>query len=423
MKILFSVGELERDVNATTKIVIQLAEKLCLLGHSCAVAGVCNAFPQNEVVNGVQLVRLPSVSPIVKASESFERFFTSEGRNRNSSRMEFVKRHPLHGVSLFFKYRPEYYKNVEQPRYLKQIKAFASEFKPDALVCVCKPVLPVETVALSDISCPVYFYQVDPWGLHRIDNPQNSEDIINRELAVFEKAAHIFTTPVLMRQYAQHKDYSRYLYKAEGVEFPNIREYIPQQGVKSAIDFDSEYVNILFCGILTDEFRSPEYALKVIAQLIDKGEKIRVYFMGVNNSRVLDEYMERYPQNIFFRDRVPAQVAFATMEKADVLFNISNTLDNQVPSKIFDYFSMGKAVLNLQKIENCPAREYFDRYPLSFTLEENTAADTEQLAAFLGSSKTAHLDFDKVKEIFADATVDYVAQCMEKAFAENAGKA
>ena len=43
--------------------------------------------------------------------------------------------------------------------------------------------------------------------------------------------------------------------------------------------------------------------------------------------------------------------------------NISNKIDNQVPSKIFDYFSMGKAVLNLQKIENCPAREYFDSHP------------------------------------------------------------
>lgn len=420
MKILFSVGELEKDVNATTKIVIQLAEKLCLLGHSCAVAGVCNAFPENEVVNGVQLVRLPSVSPIVKASESFEKFFTAEGRNRNSARMDFVKKHPVHGLSLFFKYRPEYYKKVEQPRYLKQIKAFAAEFGPDALVCVCKPILPVETVALSDISCPVYFYQVDPWGFHRIDNAENREDIINRELAVFEKAAHIFTTPVLMGQYAQHPGYSRYLYKAEGVEFPNIREYIPQKNVKSAISFDGEYINILFCGILTDQFRSPEYALKAVTQLIDRGEKIRLYFMGVNNSRVLDRYMEKYPENIFFRDRVPAETAFATMEKADVLFNISNTLDNQVPSKIFDYFSMGKAVLNLQKIENCPAREYFDRYPLSFTIEENRETDIHRLSQFLKNSRTRQLEFSEVEEIFRDATVDYVAERMEKAFAENA---
>ena len=419
MRILFSVGELERDVNATTKIVLQLAERLCLLGHSCAVAGVCSAFPLDEEKNGVQIKRLAAVSPVVKASEAFEKFIAEKGSSRNASRTEFVKRHPLHSVAMFFRYRPEYYKKVEQPRYLKQIKSLAAEFKPDALVCVCKPILPVETVALSDISCPVYFYQVDPWGFHRIDNAEGREDIINKELAVFEKAKAVFTTPVLKRQYLQHKGYMQYAEKIKAVEFPNIREYKPKADVISAIEFDSDYINILFCGILTDEFRSPEHTLKSLAPLFDKGEKVRIYFMGVNNSRILDEYIARYPQNVFFRERVSADVAFATMEKADVLFNISNTLDNQVPSKIFDYFSMGKPVLNLQKIENCPAQEYFEKYPICLNMKEFEETDSEQLWEFLESSKGGKVDFSQVKEIYKEATVEYVADVMEKTFAEN----
>ena len=419
MKILFSVGELERDVNATTKIVLQLAEKLCSLGHSCAVCGVCNAFPLDEVKNGVQIKRMPAVSPVVKASEAFERFIKEGGNTRNSSRMDFVKKHPLHGLAMFFRYRPEYYRKIEQPRYLKQVKQLTEEFAPDALVCVCKPILPVETVALSDIDCPVYFYQVDPWGMHRIDNAQNSEDIINRELAVFEKAKAVFTTPVLKRQYMQHDGYKKYADKLQTVEFPNIREYHPAENVKSAIEFDADFVNILFCGIVTDEFRSPEYALNTLEELFRKGEKVRIYFMGVNNSKALDRYIEKYPDNVFFRERVSADAAFATMEKADVLFNISNQLDNQVPSKIFDYFSMGKPVLNLQKIENCPAEEYFVKYPLCCNMKEFETADVNGVYEFLENAKGQKIDFADVEKIYAEATVDYVAGVMEKTFAEN----
>jgi len=419
VKILFSVGELEKDVNATTKIVLQLAERLSFLGHSCVVAGVCNAFPQDEEKNGVQIKRLPAVAPVVKASEAFEKFFSQAGRNRNSSRMDFVKRHPVHGISLFFKYRPEYYKKVEQPRYLKQIKAIAKDFAPDALVCVCKPILPVETVALSDIDCPVYFYQVDPWGLHRIDNADASEDIISKELAVFERANGIFTTPVLKKQYLHHTGYKTFSHKIQAVEFPNIREYKPSQKAQSAIEFDDSYTNILFCGIVTDEFRSPEYTLKLLAALFEKGERIRVYFVGVNNSKTLDRYIRKYPDSVFFLDRVDSDTAFATMERADVLFNISNTLDNQVPSKIFDYFSMGKPILNLQKIKNCPAAEYFEKYPLCLTLREWAEADIEEIKIFLAEAKGKYIDFAQVEEIYREATVEYVADIMEKTFAKN----
>jgi hypothetical protein len=104
------------------------------------------------------------------------------------------------------------------------------------------------------------------------------------------------------------------------------------------------------------------------------------------------------------------------MDSADVLFNISNTLDNQVPSKIFDYFSMGKAILNLQKIENCPAQEYFDRYPVCHTVKEFEQSDSGTLLEFLQGAKGKKVDFDTVKQIYGTATVDYVAKAMETAF-------
>ena len=418
MKILFSVGDLEKDLNATTKIVVQLAEKLGSLGHSCMIAGECSVYPQDEKTGNVVLKRLPSAKGIVKASEAFDDFFRKKAEDRNTARGTFVKRHPIHSIFLFLKYHPRYIQ-YQQKRYLRQINQLVAEFKPDAVVAVCKPVLPFETVAMNVSGCPVYLYQVDPFGLHRIDNPEDKNGFIGRETAVFERAEHIFTTPALLRQYSEAEEYKNYTPKMTAVEFPNINKHIFAETVKPAIEFSGEYINLLFCGIVTDQFRSPAKLLKLLEPLFDKGEKIRVYFLGDNMSATVTEYCLRYPDNVIAKDRVPAETALATMNDADVLFNISNTLDNQVPSKIFDYFSMGKPVLNLQKIENCPAEEYFAKYPLCYNLKEFEPADADSLLEFLKKAKGQQMAFADVEKIYAEATVDYVADVMEKVFEEN----
>ena len=40
MRILFSAGELDKELNANTKIVMQLAEYMAQLGHEVAVCGI-----------------------------------------------------------------------------------------------------------------------------------------------------------------------------------------------------------------------------------------------------------------------------------------------------------------------------------------------------------------------------------------------
>ena len=88
-----------------------------------------------------------------------------------------------------------------------------------------------------------------------------------------------------------------------------------------------------------------------------------------------------------------------------------------MPSKIFDYFSLGKPVLNVQKIDNCPSREYFDRYPLSFTLTDRTP-DVQGMKEFLLSAKGRCVSYDTVLELFYDATLEYAADKCEKILAD-----
>jgi len=410
VKILFSAGELDKELNANTKIVLQLAEYMAQLGHTVAVCGICYYKPCEEMYNGVLLKKFSAPKVLVKASEAFEDFIAKG--DRNALRGQFIKKHPFKSVFVAARYNAVYTEKAEQPLYLKQIKDFVKVFKPDVMVLPYKPINSFDRVINSDIAVPMVAYQMDPWGLHRIDNENCDAAVIEKECAAFDRAKHIFTTPVLLRQYRENDKYKKYTDKMTAVDFPNVKGRAIKKEKKSAIDFDAEYVNILFGGVVADSFRSPEYALKALAPLFDREEKIRLYFMGTNNSAVLDEYIKEYPNNVFFKEKVSADTALATMEKADVLFNISNKIDNQVPSKIFDYFAMGKPILNLQRIKNCPAAEYFAKYPLVYNLKEWAKADSEELKEFLYDGKNKKVGFDTVKELYKTATVEYVAQSM-----------
>ena len=413
MKILFSAGELDKELNANTKIVLQLAEYMAAAGHEVAVCGICYYKPCDEKVRNVLMKKISAPKFLVSASEAFENFI-SKG-DRNALRGQFIKKHPFKSVMLAVRYNALYMEKVEQPRYLKGVKNIVNSFKPDVLVLPYKPINSFEHVVMSDIAVPMVAYQMDPWGLHRLDNATGDVAVVKKEAAAFDRVKHIFTTPVLMEQYGENELYRPYTQKMTAVDFPNVKEQM-HGDAQTAIEFDEEYINILFGGVVADEFRNPQKVLQTLAPMFEEGKKVRIYFMGVNNSKVLDEYLHRYPQNVFFREKVSAQQALATMEKADVLLNISNKIDNQVPSKIFDYFAMGKPVLNLQQIENCPAAEYFARYPLQFTLEAWRENDVVLLEEFLNSSRGRKLEFAQVKQLYKTATVEYVAESMLDVF-------
>ncbi len=412
MKIIFSTGWAEKQPNAITKIVIQIAEELIKSGHECIVCGVCTDYPGCEKTgNGLVIQRLPAIKPIVKSSQLLIKL-TDETGNVKNARSRMIKKYPFSAVMLLLKYSRIYEEKIEQPRYEKQVQKLVADFHPDAIICTCNPVKGCRTIIHCSTTVPKYIWQMDPWGLHKLHG--NSESI-NRELCAFNKAEYIFTTTILAELYLARPDYSVYRDKISPLEFPNIKPYI-SGNEKCPIDFDSGYINLLYCGTIADDIRNPEKLLKDITRI--KGEKIRLYFMGEGSSKPLDEYREKYPDVIIKAGRFSARQAASAMNRADILVNISNTVDNMVPSKIFDYFSMGKPVLNLQKITNCPSRRYFDKYPLAYTIEEFNHTDTSRLLNFIKTAKGKTVPFEQVEKIYHTATVDYVAEQIEKVLTE-----
>ena len=416
MKILFATGKLNKGFSPTSKIVFQIAKELAAKGHTCYICGFSADTAETATVeDGVNMLRWNSGLLTDKAQQSFDSYAASLGENaRSSARKSFMFKNPFMFGLLGYRYSPLYKPSKRAQLFGKRVKDFVLKEKIDI---VCPVYMPfgeaMYTAKELDGKVPVCLYQTDPWGLHRLPEFAKDEaDHIQQETALYAQASHIITTPALYRLYLKDSRYMPYTDKMTPLNFPNIRP-AQKSCAESVFSFDSDYINLLFCGLLEDEYRSPKTFLQSVCSMIDKGRKIKVYFLGTSTSRDLQQFCADYPQNFIHHEAVSFDRAVATMEKADFLLNISNTLDNMVPSKIFDYFSLGKPVVNVQKIENCPSREYFDRYPLGFTFED-FSPDKVSLEKHLDSCKGKTVSFETVKNLFNDATIEYAAETVEK---------
>lgn len=411
MKVLFSAGDYNKQLHAVNKIVLNIADRLAQKDFDCIFTGV-SLFDNAETLRqgNLKLVRFNSSHPCDKAFLALENFVKQSGLSREEAKRKFYFAHPLHTVALLYRYniskKPLY--NVKS--YIKQVKALADKEKPDVMVVSYMPFAHAYALVTEyDWDIPVIAYQLDPWGLHcALDNEKDRRKNIAEETALFDRCAKIVTTPVLYRQYSQHADYQKYLDKMITLNFPNVKPLEINSAADCVFEFDKDKINLLFCGIVHDEYRNPQFLLDSLKAVRDNGfTNFKVHFLGTNESNTLTAFMSENNW-VMHHGSVPLENAFAAMAQADVLINIGNTYSNQVPSKIFDYFAFGKPILNVEKIPDCPAKEYFDRYPLAFSLPEtaDTAGSTAQmLTEFIKSAKTASIDYNQVENLFSDCTL------------------
>ena len=108
-----------------------------------------------------------------------------------------------------------------------------------------------------------------------------------------------------------------------------------------------------------------------------------------------------------------------------MLVNIGNKIPNQLPSKIFSYFSTGRPILNVRQLPVCPADAYMQRYPLACTVDaaDACAPDTvRRVAAFLSEKADKRVSSETVARMYAPNTPQAVAQKLLEALTAARGE-
>ena len=177
-------------------------------------------------------------------------------------------------------------------------------------------------------------------------------------------------------------------------------------------------IRLVFAGTMTKAFRSPEIMIELINKVAQQlsGYIIQLDVFGGGDCADMFVSCSRFENlTVDYHGRVSKEEVSLYEEKANFLINIMNAYEAIVPSKIFELFSTGKPILNFITQGDDGSLSYFEKYPLSYTVDWiNTDADNkngiiERLSEFIDTRRNDYISVSDVSELFAQCTPQYVA--------------
>lgn len=345
-----------------------VAEELARRGHEVTVVAGCEpGNKRHELGNGIEIHRV--------GGRIIERFRAAYNESREqvqslepgpgkktgiaSASLGILKR--AHDLSWKKIYWPDAHCTWSLPAISCARKVLRKR-KIDAIISVAFPFtsLLVGLVAarqqpaarwLCDMSDPFSYLQPTP------PNNLRLYDGINRsmEARVFERAnAVTVTCDQTAQQYTG-------LYPEWQTKFSVVPHLLCAEPVRTGsraaafMDLQPKSKKLVFTGILDGRIRNPRPLLDACRRIAERGSvpgfQLHLYGMIRDCETIFEEFRECRDKWLFVHGLVEKPVADKAVAEADVLVNIGNRYQCQLPSKLVDYGSTGKPILN---VIGCP---------------------------------------------------------------------
>lgn len=168
---------------------------------------------------------------------------------------------------------------------------------------------------------------------------------------------------------------------------------------------EANEINIVYAGTLSEEYRDPRIFFEVLDEVkIEKKIKLEIY--GKNN--FINSYISLKNRKDFIinKGEINHNEILEKYKKANFLLSIGNKGTKQVPSKIFEYMSLGKPIIHFYFEENDSSLEYLRKYPYTIFLKANEEIEKlkEELENKLISFDTKLAKYEEIKNKLIENT-------------------
>ena len=302
---------------------------------------------------------------------------------------------------------------LKKPRRIsaakKAIESLDKRHHFDAAIAVAAPYAGSFALAAADFGGKKASWQMDPYAAN---HSYHAPGAYQKETALCAALDAIFITPAMQQYYQPGAVFAPFSDKAHVLDFPSLvpPDQQPDSGTNNRI-------RCVFVGSLYPTLRTPHYALQLFAAM--NCPDVELVFVGGGWENYPKDLLEPYRRilgnRLVVTGPLPPEKAREQLAAADVLLSLGNEVDNQVPSKIFEYFACGKPVLHLAKIKNDPSLFYFDRWPLALCLQESEGTgETVQAKTrdFLHQKGRCRIGFEQAQQLFAANTPQAAADCI-----------
>lgn len=276
----------------------------------------------------------------------------------------------------------------------------------DAIVIILGDFEAAKAVTVTKAGHPevkTVLYQVDPCSTNDVLIKKGCiDEYIELEKEFYKSFDRIVTTPIIKEE-AKEKYSEEILDKIIPMEFPDVVPCVNQ-----SLN-DGGKIRCVFTGSIYADFRDPTYTLRLFSELKSNISFEIIGKVKADYQRCFDKY------NVVYHGRKSLEETKKEILCSDILVNIGNEMTNQVPSKIFEYISYGKPIINICKNRNCPTLKYLERYPLALNLYEEDDIFDEQVSRlndFILNNHKKNVSESEILSVFKECTPEYCAKLL-----------
>ena len=297
----------------------------------------------------------------------------------------------------------------------REIERLDGLYHYDVITAVCAPYRAAFALEAAAVPAKKALWQLDPYAANR---EYAAPGGAAREAELLRAMAAAFVTRQALPDY-ESGPLAACKEKIHPLEFPSLIPPTLRTG-RMVTAARHAGVRCVFCGSLYPDIRTPDFALRLFAAL--NLPEVTLVMAGGGwepFARQAAEARRALGDRLVLPGVVPAAQARTLLENADVLLSLGNTVDNQMPSKIFEYFGLGKPILHLAVSEQDPVLPYLQRYPLGTALRAADGVSELTVAALLTWLKATvgrSLPFADVVRLYPSHTPAAVADAFLDVF-------
>ena len=222
---------------------------------------------------------------------------------------------------------------------------------------------------------------------------------------VLKKANHIFMVDGIVGENKKQCFNPEYHKKVTEIYIPMLKEVsLPK------IEKTTKKTNLVYAGLFYRDIRNPEKMLNILSRLSSECE-IKLFGQGCED--IVDEKKKLFDKStINLGGLISHEECLNEISKADFLINLGNSITNQMPSKVFEYISFGKPIINFYFTEEDMCLKVFKSYPLAFNINVNnyTEEDVKNLNKFIYENKGKLLNYKEATKNLEDYKVENIAE-------------
>lgn len=264
---------------------------------------------------------------------------------------------------------------------------------------------------------------VNPIGAHDIAFDFADE---NTKWVMYNLDAYTFNYSYNGSPEQRMKDEKRWSSKASGVinivgitEENERHSYFPYEDLKQlevplpnlTINDDIIYpektgskIVMRYTGMFYSNIRRPDELIKLLDKL--DPDVFQVEFYG-SCCEYVKMHFDKLPSCLKLMGSVGVEKCVELTETADILINVGNLCPNQIPSKVFEYISTGKPILNICLSDKDPSLVYLNNYPNIINVGK---ADDVKQEDLINLSNKEVVSAEKIKDIYNDCLEENVVR-------------